>query len=98
MRLDGEQIVIETTLEGRVVADASAVGLGSSEDSYYGVLDECDLPQTISRESTIKVISGLKQIAVQGVTVIDYLNSSTARNYLATLGIETQRLVRYKSR
>ncbi|HUD06531.1 MAG TPA: hypothetical protein VMR34_01465 [Candidatus Saccharimonadales bacterium] len=89
MRRDGECIVIETTTDGVIAADAAAISTGDGLVEMYRNLDETEVPKTMGKWASADVISGLKDIKNMGLTVHGYLDANAAGVYLHFLGIES---------
>lgn len=90
MRLDGEQIVIETLTDGKVAADAAAVGMGDGLVEMYRHLHESDLPIAMGKYASSDVVTGLRDIAKLDMAVAGYLDRNVATVYLGFLGLSVE--------
>lgn len=86
MRIEDGRLVIETTTDGRVAADAGDIGGGDGLTSMYRKLSEAELPVTMGKWASEDVLSGLRTIKETNITIAGYLDSNVAAGYLALLG------------
>ncbi len=91
MKIDGQQIIIETIDDAEIAADAGEVVAAEfSLTSVYRDLttSKIELPMVMGKWASKDVIEGLRRVSTSDIAH-GCLDASTAKVYLGSLGLES---------
>ena len=87
MKIDGDRIILETTQDGFIAAEAARLVGDDGLASGYFDIAEHRLPLRMGKWASSDVIKGLQAIRSANAPLSDEIDASTANDYLGRLGL-----------